>query len=368
MNASPRFGGAIPVAGGDYFLAINRNKRSLAIDLKTESGRNLAFRLITRADVVVQNFRPGVVERLGLAYTDAAAANPGLVYGSLSAYGAEGPLAQDAGMDITVQARSGVMSITGLKNSEPIKPGASLADFSGGVHLVVGILAALRLREVTGRGQHVSVSLLDATMSMLSNYSVAVLDGGAKIEPMGSGHPQIVPFQAFPTSDSYIVIGAGTNRLARELFLVIGLGDLVGDPRFETNDQRVAHRQEVVQRIATQTRQRTTKEWMEVLQKAGIPCAPVNDMAAALHEEQLMQNEMVVELNHPTYGRIHVLGVPYKFSESKCAVEEPPPLLGEDTREGLSALLGLSPSELDDFERSGTIGSLNGPPSVALES
>jgi crotonobetainyl-CoA:carnitine CoA-transferase CaiB-like acyl-CoA transferase len=356
MNGSGKFIDGIPEAGGDYFLAINRNKMSLTIDLKTDRGRELARDVLASADIVVQNFRPGVVERLGLGYDDIRALNPRLIYASLSAYGQDGPLAQDAGMDVTVQARSGVMSITGQKGSDPTKPGASLADFSGGVHLVVGILAALRLREITGEGQHVATSLLDATMSMLINYSVAVLDGDMAMEPMGSGHPQIVPFQAFPTKDSFVVIGGGTNRLTREIFVLLGLDELVDDQRYRTNEQRVMHRDFIVSAISEKTRERTTAEWLDVLEDAGIPCAPVNDMKAAFNEDQLRHNGMVVEVDHPTHGRIHVLGIPYKFSGSPCAQFLPPPLLGEHTREGLTRLLELGDATLDELEGEGVIG------------
>jgi crotonobetainyl-CoA:carnitine CoA-transferase CaiB-like acyl-CoA transferase len=356
MNVSPRFMEGIPDSGGDYFLSINRNKRSLAIDLKTDRGRQIVRDLAVSADVVVQNFRPGVVERLGLGYEDVSALNPRVVYASLSGYGQEGPLAQHPGMDVTVQARSGVMSITGYPGSPPVKPGVSLADFSGGVHMVIGILAALRVRDETGRGQHVTTALLDATMSMLINYSVPVLDGKTVIRPMGSGHPQIVPFQAFPTADSHVVIGGGTNRLAVKIFGILGLADMAEDERFRTNDNRVQHRDEVVDAISDRTREKTTAEWIDIFEAAGVPCAPVNDMFAALNEEQLRANGMVVEVEHPTYGPIHVIGVPYKFSDTPCGVDTPPPLLGQHTRDGLSAMLDLPAETLDELETAGVIG------------
>ena len=238
MNVSKRFVADIPASGGDYYLAINRNKRSSTLDLQNEQGRDVAQRLIGWADVVIENFRPGVMAKLGLDFERAREINAGIIYASLSAYGETGPLGGHPGMDVAVQARSGVMSITGYPGSEPVKPGASLADFSGGTHFAIAVLAALLYRERTGEGQQIKVNLLDATMAMIANYAVATLDGGAVIEPMGSGHPQLVPFQAFPAADGHIVIASGTNKLFRRLCQSLGTPELADDDRFVSNEAR----------------------------------------------------------------------------------------------------------------------------------
>jgi crotonobetainyl-CoA:carnitine CoA-transferase CaiB-like acyl-CoA transferase len=347
MNVSDRFVGDIPASGGDYFLAINRNKRSVGLDLHSERGQELAQGLIAWADVIVQNFRPGVMERLGLDYAHAREINPTTIYASLSAYGETGPLGGHPGMDVAVQARSGVMSITGYEGSDPVKPGSSLADFSGGTHLAVAILAAIVYRDRTGEGQEINVNLLDSTMAMLANYSVATLDGEADIKPMGSGHPQLVPFQAFPASDGHIVIATGTNKLFRTFCDVLKRPELAQDPRYKSNPSRVTNRVALVEILSEVTRQRSVAEWLETFEGAGIPCAPVNDLSTAFRQPQLVENGMIVEVDHPTYGTIHVLGVPYNFSVSKCAVESPPPLLGEHTREVLAEILGLDADETD---------------------
>jgi crotonobetainyl-CoA:carnitine CoA-transferase CaiB-like acyl-CoA transferase len=355
MNVSTRFVDDIPAGGGDYFLAINRNKLSIAVDLQAEEGRALALRLVEQADIVVSNFRPGVMGRLGLSYEDCRAVNPSVVYASLSAYGEAGPLAHQPGMDVAVQARSGVMAITGHGQGGPVKPGASIADFGGGAHLTVAVLAALLRRQRTGEGSEVHVSLLDAMMSLLSNYSVAVIDGGAEISPMGSGHPQLVPFQSFPSADGDIVIATGTNRLYRDLCTVLEVPDLAEDPRFRTNVERVANRDLLVALLSERTRTRTTADWLETFEVAEIPCAPVNTLGDAFAEEQLDAQGMIVEVPHPVHGAVHVVAAPYTFDGARPGVRVAPPRLGADSDAVLSAA-GVAPAELERLRAAGVVG------------
>jgi crotonobetainyl-CoA:carnitine CoA-transferase CaiB-like acyl-CoA transferase len=356
MNVSSKFVDDIPEGGGDYFLAVNRNKQSIAIDLQSDDGRAAALKLVASADVVVSSFRPGVMDRIGLSYEDCQAVNPGVVYASLSAYGEAGPLAHQPGMDVAVQARSGVMAITGNTGSDPIKPGASIADFGGGSHFTIAILAALVRRATTGEGGRVHVSLLDAMMSLLSNYSVAVIDGEAKIGPMGSGHPQLVPFQAFPSQDGYIVIATGTNRLFRDLCSVLGTPELATDPRFRTNVDRVGSRAELVELISEQTRQRSTVEWLEIFEESQIPCAPVNTLDEAFAEEQLAAQGMIIEVDHPVHGNIHVVAAPYTFDSGRPEVRLPPPRLGEHTASILAKHGHFSSVEIARMQAVGAIG------------
>jgi crotonobetainyl-CoA:carnitine CoA-transferase CaiB-like acyl-CoA transferase len=351
MNVSDRFGSDIPASGGDYFLAINRNKRSVAINLKTGAGLALVCRLAEKADVVVSSFRPGVMDRLGLGYTRLAEANQRLIYASLSAYGRRGPLAGQPGMDVAVQARSGVMSITGYEGDKPVKPGASIADFGGGVHLTVAVLAAMYSRERTGVGGQVHVSLLDSMISMLSNYSVAVRDGGATIKPMGSGHPQLVPFQAFPTSDGYVVIATGTNRLFVTLCGLLGLPALSSDPRFAVNSDRVVNREVLVELLSEQTRTQTTDHWLDLFERNSVPAARVSTMAQAFEDEQVVANDMIRAVTHPMYGELHVVGSPFKFGDSEMMIRHVPPQLGQHTAEVLAEVLGLSDAELEQLRQ-----------------
>ena len=347
MNVSDRFQARIPDVGGDYFLAINRNKRSVCLELKSPEGRAVCEELAAWADIVVQNFRPGVTARLGLDYESLRKFNPKLIYANISAYGTDGVLAEKSGMDVAVQARSGVMRITGsLDSNEPIRPGASLADFGGGIYLTTAILAALYDRERTGNGQEVSVSLLDATMSMLINYSVAVMDGGAQLTPMGSGHPQLVPYQAFPTADGHVVVATGTNKTYREFCKAIGRPDLIDDPRFASNPSRVKHRQEIVRELSEVFAKRATADWIAVLEAADIPCAPVNTLAAAYDELRTTSPDMTQTIDHPGLGPLSQLGVPFRFSAAGGDIRRPPPMLGEHTDEVLTELLGRSDAEV----------------------
>ncbi len=347
MNVSEKFQTDIPRVGGDYFLAVNRNKRSVAIEMKTEAGRKLCEELAGWADVVVQNFRPGVTQRLGLDYESLKRFNPRLVYANISAYGMDGVLADKAGMDIAVQARSGVMRITGAVDSnEPLRPGASLADFGGGIYLVAGLLAALFDRERTGKGQEVSVSLLDATMSLLINYSVAVMDGGAEVKPLGSGHPQLVPYQAFPTSDGFVVVATGTNKTYRTLCDALGRQDLAIDERFASNQSRVVNRAAMVLALSEVFLGNTVAHWIDVLEAADVPCAPVNELAQAYAELRSTSPEMVQKVQHPVLGPLSQLGVPFRFSDCGGDIRRPPPMLGEHTNEVLSQVLGRSEREI----------------------
>jgi crotonobetainyl-CoA:carnitine CoA-transferase CaiB-like acyl-CoA transferase len=347
MNVSEKFHTDIPRVGGDYFLAVNRNKRSVAIEMKSPEGRKLCEELAAWADVVVQNFRPGVTRRLGLDYASLKRINPKLVYANISAYGMEGVLADKAGMDIAVQARSGVMRITGAVDSdEPLRPGASIADFGGGIYLVAGLLAALFDRERTGEGQEVSVSLLDATMSLLINYSVAVMDGGAEVRPLGSGHPQLVPYQAFPTHDGFVVVATGTNKTYRTLCEALGRAELASDARFASNQSRVVNRKAIVAEFSAVFRTRTTAHWIELLEAADVPCAPVNELAQAYAELATTAPDMVQHIAHPVLGSLSQLGVPFKFSACGGDIRRPPPMLAEHTDEVLTQILGRSAEQL----------------------
>ena len=348
MNVSDKFQTDIPRVGGDYFLAVNRNKRSVGIEMKSPEGRKLCEELAAWADVVVQNFRPGVTKRLGLDYESLKRINPKLVYANISAYGMAGVLADKAGMDIAVQARSGVMRITGAVNSdEPLRPGASIADFGGGIYLVAGLLAALFDRERTGEGQEVSVSLLDATMSLLINYSVAVMDGGAEVKPLGSGHPQLVPYQAFPTQDGFVVVATGTNKTYRTLCDALERPDLATDPRFASNQSRVKNRAAIVAELSAVFRQHDTAHWMDVLEAADVPCAPVNELDQAFAELKITAPDMVQQVVHPVLGSLSQLGVPFKFSNCGGDIRRPPPMLGEHTEEVLATLLGRSAKDIE---------------------
>lgn len=356
MNISKRFSEALPTVGGDYYLGINKNKRAVSIDLKHPRGRDLCLELAKWADVAVQNFRPGVMERLGLGYDTMVAVNPRLIYANLTGYGRSGDLADRPAMDVAVQARSGVMAITGpIGAEEPVKPGVSLSDFGGGAFLTMAILAALVERTRSGEGQQIDVSLYGATISMLSNYAVSVVDGAAEIAPMGSGHPQIVPYQAFPTMDGSIVIATGTNKSYRQLCAALDRPDLASDLRFDSNEKRVVHRDVLVEAITSITRTRTTAEWEKILTDAALPCAPVRTIAEAFAEPHLQEIGMLPTVRHPKLGPIHVTGIPFGFDRTPTDIRRHPPMLGEHTEEVLGTIGGCDEDDLAELRKEGVI-------------
>lgn len=347
MNVSDKFHTDIPRVGGDYFLAVNRNKRAITVEMKTPEGRKICEDLAAWADIVVQNFRPGVTQRLGLDYESLRKLNPRLIYGNISAYGTEGNMADKAGMDIAVQARAGLLSITGAPDSdEPLRPGASVADFGGGIYLTTALVTALYDRERTGEGQEVSVSLLDATMSMLINYSVAVMDGQADIKPLGSGHPQLAPYQALPTADGHVVVATGTNKTYREFCVAIGEPGLAEEREFASNQSRVKNRVPLEARLSEVFRRKTTGEWITILEAADVPCAPVHDLQTAFHELQTTSPAMTQKIDHPGIGPLSQLGVPFRFSNCGGDLRRPPPMLGEHTHEVLQGVLGRTESQI----------------------
>ena len=357
MNVSDRFTDDIPRVGGDYFLGINRSKRSFELDLSMPEGRALCGKLAGWADVVAQNFSPGVVQRLGVAYEDLRKINPCLVYANISAYGNEGPLSHRAGMDVAVQARAGLMQITGsIGSTDPVRLGASIADFGGGIYLTTAILAALFDRERTGEGQEVSVSLLDITMSMLANYSVAVMDGDAEVKPIGSGHPQLVPYQAFPTRDGHVVIAAGTNRTFSTLAALLGQPDLDKDVRFRSNQHRVTHRAALIALLEPLVMQRTTVEWIQALEDANIPCAPVNNLKDAFNELHETSPSMRQTVTHPVLGPLSQIGTPFRFSKSQPDLKSAPPLLGEHNDDVLKGVLELNETEITALRAAQVVG------------
>lgn len=329
------------------FLAVNRNKRSVVLDLRTDSGRTALHRLVEGADVVVQNFRPGVAERLGAGYDELSQLNPRLVYGSLTGFGSRGPYAGRAGLDLVAQAMSGLMSVTGEEGGRPVKTGPPVADLSAGLYLTIGILAALMSRQVTGRGQHVATSLYESALS-LAVWETAELWATERTPgPLGSAHRLAAPYQALRTADGYVVIAATNDRFWRRVCDLVGRPELIEDARFLTNADRLERRSELVVELECALARRTTDEWVADLVAAGVPGGPLLDYPAALADAHTKATGMVVETDHPAAGTLRMLGSPLHLAESTFTVRRPPPLLGEHTAEVL-ADVGLS---LDDLAR-----------------
>ncbi|GAB3984031.1 CaiB/BaiF CoA-transferase family protein [Actinoallomurus acanthiterrae] len=345
-----------PFQGDDaaYFLSVNRNKRSISVDLKTEKGRDAVQRLADRADVLLENFRPGTAARLGLGYEELSARNPGLVYASISGYGHTGPYAERAGYDAIAQAMSGIMSVTGESDGAPVRMGTSGADLGAGMWAVIGVLAALNARRQTGRGQHVDISLLDGQVAWLTYVAGGYFATGETPRRYGSAHPSIVPYQALPTADGNVMVAVGNDGQWRRFVDAVGRTDLADDPRFATNPDRVRNREELLALLEEALAARTSAEWAEILTEAGVPAGPINTVPEALSHPQVLAREMVVETEHPGAGRLRMLGSPIKLSAQPPAVRSAPPGLGEHTDEVL-AELGLTAEEIAAMREEGAI-------------
>ena len=346
-----------PFVGGEsaYFLCINRNKKSVTLDLKSNQAVGLLRRLAEGADVLVENFRPGTMERLGLGERELRAVNPRLIYASLSGFGADGPMKDWPGYDLIIQAWGGLMSVTGMPDGEPTKVGVAIVDIVAGLMLGKAILAALFARERTGVGQKLETSLLEAEVACLINAGSNYLVGGVVPGRWGNAHPNIVPYQSFKSRDGYLVIGVASEGIWRRLCQAIGMPGLADDPRFARNPQRVEHRGELIDILTEIFLQRDTAAWVTLLIDAGVPCAPVQTIDQVFHAPQVIAREMVVEVSHPTAGTLRMAGLPVKFSGTPASIRLAPPLLGQHTAEVLRSWLRLDDSAIDDLKSKGVI-------------
>jgi len=331
-----------PFAGGEsaYFLSVNRNKKSLALDLKSAAGKDLLRRLACKADVLVENFRPGTMERFGFGYQELCAVNPRLIYASLSAFGADGAMSGLPGYDLIIQAWGGLMSITGMPDGEPTKVGVAIIDVIAGLMLGKAICAALYAREKLGVGQKLDTSLLEAQVASLVNAGSNYLIGGQISGRYGNAHPSIVPYQSFRTADGYLVVGVASETIWKRFCAAIGRPDLVDDSRFKKNAERVAHRQELLQILSEVFASRDSKTWSEILLAAEVPCAPVQTIDQVFQDPQVLHRGMVAEMEHPSAGKIKLAGIPVKFSATPSSLRLAPPRLGEHTEEVLKDWLG----------------------------
>ncbi|MBI4507441.1 MAG: CoA transferase [Chloroflexi bacterium] len=320
------------------FLSLNRNKRSIALDLKTDAGRRIVLDLCSRADVFVENYRPGVVERLGLGYDDLAGLNPALIYCSISGFGRTGPLRDLACNEPMAEAYGGYMSLTGEEDGPPVRSGASINDMGSGMWAALGVVAALVARAASGRGQRVDTSLFETQAAWLPYQLISYFATGEVLRRMGSGFPTVSPYQLFPTQDGHVLISAMNDKLWAALCPAIGLNELLDDPRFRTNPDRVRHRRELVPILSAHLVHRPTAHWVEVIRAAGVPCSPVRDLAEVAADPQLAAREMLVDLPHPSIGTVRLVAPPVKLSDTPLEVRQAPPLQGEHTAEILAEL------------------------------
>ena len=346
-----------PFVGGEsaYFLCTNRNKKSITVDLKSAEGIDLIRQLAERADVLIENFRPGAMDRLGLGDKELRAINPQLIYASLSGFGADGPMADTPGYDLIVQAWGGLMSITGTDESGPLKVGVAIIDLVAGLMLGKSIVAALYAREKIGVGQKIDTSLLEAEVAALINAGSNYLIGGKVPGRWGNAHPTIVPYQSFQTADSFLVLGAASETIWQRLCPALGRAVLAGDPRFAKNADRVENRKELIAILSEVFMTRTTADWVATLNHADVPCAPVQTIDQVFAAPQVLHRNMLVEVDHPTAGKLRMAGIPVKFSATPASVRLPPPLLGEHNDDVLSSWLEMKTEEIDKLKQKSVI-------------
>lgn len=329
-----------------YFLSVNRNKRSLTLDLKAPAGLELARRLAADADILVENFRPSTMGRLGLDYEELRKLNPRLVYCSITGFGRTGAEADRPGYDLVIQGEGGIMSLTGFADGPPTKVGIALADLVAGLFAVQGILLALRQAEATGHGQLVDISLLDCQVALLTFQAGIYFATGQSPQRMGNDHPLITPYETFQTADGYINIAVGNDAQFRRFARALGRDELAADERFATASRRIENRSALGSTLEPILAARTTAAWLEVLRAEEIACGPVKTVAEVAESPQVLAREMVRSLPHPKLGSVRMGGIPVKLSETPGELRLPPPALGEHTEEILTGLLGLAESEV----------------------
>ncbi len=338
-----------------YFLSINRNKQSVALDFKRPEGRAVLDRLVAKADVLVENFQAGTLDRMGLGYTDLCGRHPELIYCSITGYGLTGPNHDRPGYDAIIQAEGGLMSVTGAEGGEPFRLGVPIADLATGMYAAQGITLALLARHRTGRGQHVDVSMLDSVASLLTSQAGIYFATGAAPNRQGNRHPSIAPYDAFPAADGTLILAVGNDGQWLQFCELAGLSSLAADPRFATNADRVRRYAELRPPIEQVIRARTRQEWIDRLVPAGVPCSSVRDLAEVLTDPQLLARSMVQRMSHPSAGGISTMGVPVKLSDTPGRVVSPPPRLGENTARVLEDVAGLDSTEITVLQREGVV-------------
>lgn len=337
-----------PFVGNEsaYFMSLNRNKRSMTLNLKEQEAKELFKKMVAKADVVLENYRPGTMEKFGLGYDELKKINPRIIYGACSGFGHTGPYSQKPGYDILAQAMGGIMSITGPEGGDPVRVGASIGDIIAGLFTTVGVLMALHHREKTGEGQKIDVSMLDCQLAILENAIARYFVSGSAPKPLGTRHPSITPFDAFKSKDGYIIVGAGNDRLFEKLCDIIGQPAMKADERFKTNSLRTQNYKDLYSYMQPALEAKTTDEWIVELEAAGIPCGPINTIDKVVTDPQVLFREMIVETDHPVAGPVKMAGAPIKMSATPGSVDVPAPMLGQHNAEILGELLGLTAEEV----------------------
>jgi len=335
-----------PTTESAYFHAANRGKRSVCIDISVAAGQGLIRDLAAHSDVLIENFKVGGLRRYDLDYASLQAVNPRLVYCSITGFGQTGPYAARAGYDFMIQAMGGMMSVTGEPDGQPMKIGVALADLLTGMYAANAIQATLIHQRATGQGQYIDLALLDVQVATLANQAMNYLASGVNPQRLGNAHPNIVPYQAFQTSDGYIILAIGNDTQFERFCELAGRRELAADERFRKNSQRVKFRAELVPQVAAVMREKTSSDWLAALNARGIPCGPINDIAAVFDDPQVRSRGLQLELAHPLAGKVASVANPIRLSESAIDHERAPPQLGQDTAEVLQRVLQLDEAEI----------------------
>ncbi|MDR7855262.1 CoA transferase [Tissierella sp.] len=338
-----------------YFMSINRNKRSMTLNLKTEKGKEIFLEIIKDMDVLVENYRPGTMEKLGLGYDYLSTINPKLIYAAASGYGHTGPYSKRAAYDAVVQAMGGIMSITGEKDGKATRVGSSIGDISAGMFTAIGILAALESRHTTGKGQKVDVAMLDCQVAMLENAIARYYVTGDVPRPYGNRHTSIVPFETFETSDGEIMVAAGNNNLWAKLCECLETRELIHDERFKDNPLRNENYDELRPLLSPAFKVKTTKEWQLCLDMEGIPNGPINSIDMVVNDPQVLAREMIVEIEHPIAGNFKMPGIPIKLSNTPGSIRTPAPVLGQHTEEILKEYLKYDDETVEELFSDGVL-------------
>lgn len=347
----------VPFVEGEstYYMCANRNKRSITLNLKTNTGKELLLKMVRDADVVLENFKTGTLAKMGIGYEELKKANPAIILCSVTGYGQTGPYSHEPGFDPVIQAIGGIMDVTGFPDGEPTRVGVPVVDIMTSQYVAISIISAIRLRDHTGEGQHIDVSLLDVQLSSLANIASSYLNTGSISNRIGNSHSYIVPYQVFQCKDRSLMVCAGNDRLFKKLCDVLGHAEWAENEKYMTNNKRIENRQELTSQIQDVFSEKTADEWFQLLSNGGVPAGPVNNIEQVFEHPQVKARETVEEVSHPTLGSIKLVKSPIRFSGLQIQTKSHPPLLGEHTEEFLEKELGINMAEINRLKEEGII-------------
>jgi CoA:oxalate CoA-transferase len=338
-----------------YFLSINRGQNSITLNLRDERAKKIVFELVKQVDILVENYRPGVMKRLGLGYEAISERNPKLIYASISGFGQKGAYALKPAYDMIAQGMGGTISITGEPGRPPVRVGYSIGDMGAGLFTTIAILVALHESQKSGKGQWIDVAMVDSQVALCENACARYFATGEIPKPMGSRHPLRTPFQVLPTQDGYFVLITTPEEDWQNFCRLAGREDIISDRRFQSNKDRIANYEAFEPILNKITKQKTTAEWLALLEPQGIMCGPVNNIAQVVYDPHIKERGMVAEVNHPRVGKLRVTGTPMKFSRTECKIERACPDVGEHTQQILSRMLGMLPEQIEELRKNGVI-------------